>query len=411
MRDHERSLRLPWRAWGGGSEEETFRFPAGWEVERLDMTGWADDGVGPDYSALRRAIRERARSVDSASIAIDDATRPAPLGAVLEALVQELLSAGLRERSIDIVMALGAHGAPTPAEMRAKVGDWIAERFEVRLHDPGGPLVESGLMLGPSPLRIDGAFLAAELRIGVGTIIPNPFAGFSGGGKIVLPGLASLEALEWLHKLAMMGFGGGVGNVDGNRVRVEIDRVTAELPLHFIVACLVDERRAIREVFHGDPIRAYALGCERARAVYSTPMSGAYDVLLCNAYPKDGEFLQAENGYSPLRTGGMRYLAPAGGVVLMASCHKGRGRHGLFDEGMPLHRRPLGPKGYLRGAQAYVYAPGISESDCRVTHWEGYPHFHEWKDLIRALVEAHGEDARVGVFPNGASQLGPGGSR
>ena len=141
--------------------------------------------------------------------------------------------------------------------------------------------------------------------------------------------------------------------------------------------------------------------------MYSTSMSGHFDILFCNAYPKDGEFLQAENGYSPLRTGGLSFLSPGGSVVLMAACHKGRGQHGLFDEGMPLHRPAAGPKRYMNGTPVYVYAPGISDADCRVTHWEGYPHFRIWDDLIDALLRRHGTKARAGVFPANSSQLGP----
>jgi hypothetical protein len=136
-------------------------------------------------------------------------------------------------------------------------------------------------------------------------------------------------------------------------------------------------------------------------------MSGRFDVLFCNAYPKDGAFLQADNGYSPIRTGGLGFLAEQGSVVLMAACHNGRGHHRLFDQGMPLHRPASGPKRHLRGAPASVFAPGISEADCQVTHWDGYPHFRDWDALIEALLSRHGKEARVGVFPAGASQLGP----
>jgi hypothetical protein len=75
---------------------------------------------------------------------------------------------------------------------------------------------------------------------------------------------------------------------------------------------------------------------------------------------------------------------------------------------MPLHQPASGPKGYLRGAQTYVYAPGITEGDCRVTHWKGYPYFREWDELIEELLHRHGAEARVGFFPAASSQLGPG---
>jgi hypothetical protein len=402
-------LRLPWRAWSGGLEEEIFDFPSEWTVERLKMVGWGGENA-PDVAGLREAVRRLAAPRASVSIAFDDLTRPTPLGPVLEAIAGALGDAGVPDSQIDLVMATGAHGPPRAQELRWKVGDAVAGRFQVRVHRADGDLADSGIRLGALPVRIDRRFLAADLRIGVGTVMPNPFAGFSGGGKIVLPGLASLEVLEWLHKLAMMGFAGGVAKVQGNRIREETDRVAAELPLHFVVACLVDSRRRLRELHYGDPAFVYDHACERARRVYATPMSGRYDALICNAYPKDGEFLQAENAYSPLRTGGLAFLAPEGSVVLMAACHKGRGHHSLFDRGMPLHRPAAGPKAYLRGAPGCIYAPGIREEDCRVNHWEGYPHFRDWGCLISELRRRHGDSARIGVFPAASCQLGPGGS-
>ena len=199
--ERTQSLPLPWGAWSRGPEEETFRFPAHWVVERLDMAGWPSD-VSPDLASLSRAAKSLAVSGKRVSIAIDDPTRPSPLGPILKALVLGLREAGISDSDIDLVMALGAHGRPASREVRMKVGEWIADRFTVRFHDPHGELSDTGLRLGNTPVRIDRHFFAADLRIGVSTVIPNPFAGFSGGGKIVLPGLASIEALHWLHKLA-----------------------------------------------------------------------------------------------------------------------------------------------------------------------------------------------------------------
>jgi lactate racemase len=401
------AVTLPWGAWSpDGREEHRFEFPEGWAVELLEMSGWPD-GILPDLEGLRAAIVREARGKRSVSIGVEDLTRPTHLAPVLESMLDGLTEAGIPDSRIDLVMALGAHGPPDTEAIRRKVGDRVANRFTVRMHDAAGHLADTGLRVGTIPLCIDRGFWEADLRVGVGSTIPNPFAGFSGGAKIVLPGLASLEVLVWLHSLAMMGFGGGVASVKGNRVRAEIEQVGAALPLHFSVACLVDARRGLREVFYGEPRPVYAAAYARARAVYATPMPGRFDVLFCSAYPKDEEFLQAENGYSPLRTGGMRFLAPEGSVVLMAACHGGRGRHGLFDTGMPLHRPALGPKGFLRGADVSVYAPGITEADCRVTHWEGYRHFREWDRLMDSLLERHGERTRAGVFPAAALQLGP----
>ena len=399
------SERIPWRAWDEEPGGKTLTFPAGWSVERLEMAGWRDEET-PDLAALRKYVSERASGRTTASIAVEDLTRPARLGEVLETILAGLADAGLAESDVDVVVALGAHGPSAADGLEKKLGNTVSG-MPVRLHDAEGDLADSGLTVGKLPLMVDRRFLEADFRIGVGSIIPNPFAGFSGGGKLVLPGLSSLDVLEWLHKLGMMGFAGGPGRTEGNRIRNEVDRIAHALPLHLSVGCLVDSQRRVRELHFGDPVAAHRAGCQRARRVYETPVAGIFNVFVCNAYPKDAEFLQSENGYGPLRTGALRHLASGGSVVLTAACHRGRGHHGLFDEGRPLHGKPTGPKGYLQGFPAYVYAPGISEADCRVTHWEGYPHFQEWDELVASLEQRHGTSARVGIFPAGALQLGP----
>lgn len=401
-----RPITLPWGAWSGTDEQRAFDFPAGWSVETLDYVGW-DRPVELELSALRKAVRQCAEGSRTVSIAIEDTTRPARLASVLEAVLAELGEAGIEGDAIDIVVALGAHAPPPAPELELKVGKSVLAKHAIRFHDAHSDLHRTEIMIGDLPLRIDPVFARADCRIGIGVIMPNPFAGFSGAGKIVLPGLADIDALEWLHKIALMGFGGGVARTGGNRVRTEIDRVAVELPLHLSICCLVDSSRKTRELVFGDPVEVHARGASRAREIYRTPMSGRFDVLFCNAYPKDGEFLQVENAYTALRTGAMSHLNDGGSVVLMASCHRGRGAHGLFDAGERLHRKPTAAKPFFRGAAGFVYSPGIDEADCRVTHWEGYPFFQEWTPLLSALLERHGPTARVGVFPAGSLQLGP----
>lgn len=399
-----RAVRLPWKAWEEEPGGRAFRFPEGWSVRRLEMVGWPD-AREPDLEVLAAAVERQARGSRDVSIAVEDLTRPGRLAAILEAVVSGLLAAGVRE--VDIVVAVGAHGPPAVEGLQKKVGDEILRNFDIRVHDPSGDLADTGLKVGNRPLLIDARFLAAQFRLGIGSVVPNPFAGFSGGGKIILPGLASMEVLEWLHKLAMMGFAGGVARLEGNRVRVEADRVADRLPLHMSVCCLVDGERTVREIHAGPPAEAHPRACQRARQVYRSQLSGSFDLLFCNAYPKDAEFLQVETAYTPLRTGALDHLADGGSVVLMAACHRGRGHHGLFDAGCPLHREPLAAKPYLGGATSHVFAPGITEGDCRVTHWDGYPFFAEWEELLEALVRLHGSTARAGVFPIAPLQLGP----
>lgn len=402
----EREYRIPWGAWSETEGLKAFRFPECWIVDILPFVGFRKD-TGPDLVGLERDVRKVVRSGDKVTIALEDLTRPSRLGPVLEALISGLIRGGAREDDVELLFAVGAHAQVAVDDIPNKVGQLIADRFPIRSHDCQGPhLAETGLLVGETPLWVDRGFLESDLRIGVGSVMPNAFAGFSGGGKIVLPGISSFDVLIWLHKLGMMGFAGGVGKVSGNRIREEIDRVSCDLPLHFSVSCLADEKRIVREIHWGHPVSSHRRAIRRAREVYHTPMDGPYDILFCNAFPKDAEYLQLENAYSPLRTGGADRLKAKGGVVVMGACYQGRGHHGLFDRNGPLHRPPA-RKAWLGDRQVFLFCPGVIEEDVRVTHWDGYHFFPEWDDLIRALVKEYGPNPAVGIYPNASCQLGP----
>jgi nickel-dependent lactate racemase len=305
------------------------------------------------------------------------------------------------------VIAVGAHAQLSQEEVRRKVGVRIAETYAVRSHDINGPLADSGQRVGNLPLLLDGRFLQADRRLTVGSVIPNPYAGFSGGGKMVLPGLAGVDVLVWLHRLAQMGGSSGPG-VPGNRIRMEIDRVTSALPLHGSVLCLVDSGRQVREIFCGPPVPTHRHAAAVAASRYRTPLSGIYDVFICNAYPKDAEFIQSATGYTPVRTGGQRHLAEGGTVVLLSAAYRGIGEHALFGSGGPLHRSRNTPHPELGGADVAVFTTGVSASEVAVTHWPGYPVYSRWEDVVSHLLARFGSHARVGIFPAAALQLGPG---
>jgi lactate racemase len=407
MDSQRQVVTLPWKAWSP-LEQEDFEFPASWHVDVLEMTGWDRDDAGWDSAALGSAVQELALGKTSISIAVDDLTRPIRVSALLDVVIDGAMNAGILDEGVDIVMALGSHGVPSREELRLKLGERALD-FGVRAHNAvHGDFAETHVELAGAPLRVDRRFFEADVRIGLTSVIPNPFAGFSGGGKIVLPGLADSRALEWLHKIAMLGFGGGPGQTDRNKVYNAIVRVARELPLHLAVNCLVDRDRRVREAHHGEPAESHERAVTSAKTRLRTKLAHEYDVLICNAYPKDSEFLQVENAYTPLRTGAMEYLKENGSVVLMGSCHKGRGTHGLFDAGGSLHRAPSGPKAHLQGRDLIAYLPGIDREDFGVTHWSGYRYSDDWSEVVEWLVASHGPTARVGVFPCASIQLGPG---
>src|SRR5688572_10933851 len=206
--------------------------PRSGRPDRLAAAGAADarrpaltpDGVDRalDAPVGARRLDELARTRHRAVIAIDDITRPTRTAPIVSRVVTRLVAAGMPADAITIVLATGAHRPATADDIRLKVGD-AASRFRVVSHDPSDAVDDSGALLAGQPVRVNREFLAADLRITVGGVMPHPFAGFSGGGKIVLPGLSDLDAVVRSHKYALMGFGGGL-QLEGNKFRHDMER-------------------------------------------------------------------------------------------------------------------------------------------------------------------------------------------
>ena len=196
------------------------------------------------------------------------------------------------------------------------------------------------------PYRLNRTFLESDVRIGICGVIPHPFAAFSGGGKIVLPGLASLDVLARTHKFALMGLKGG-HRLEGNRFRTEMEDVVRRAGLQWTINVAINERREPVGVTAGDLVAAHRAAVKAAERTGATsPPEQPLDALVLNAYPKDGELLQIEAAFVALRSGMMKWLRPGAPVVLTASCVDGLGHHGLFGPGGLLFRTP-GPKTFL----------------------------------------------------------------
>ncbi len=402
---------VPWGAWHGDVRIE-FDFPRSWEVEI------APPPAAPalDREALTRAIRSPVGSPPlsvlaagklSVAIAVDDLSRPAAVPAVLDALWRELDAAGLKAEAVRIVVASGSHRPLERRELLQKLGADAMARHPVYGHHPFENLADTGVLLGKLPLRVNRFFHEADLRIGVSTVTPHPFAGFSGGAKIVLPGLASLDVLERTHKFVLMGLRGGIGAVDGNRFREEAEDAVRAVGLHFSVNLVVNERRAIAGLAAGDLREAHRAAVEIARRVYaapcSVPCSGAADAVVLNAYPKDLDLIQADFAFNPLRWL-IGLVKPEGVVVLTSACPLGRGTHGLFEPGMRLHRKPSA-RGFLGGRKLLVHSPELSEFDFHDIYWEGYELYGRWGALRERLEGLLPGPRRALVFPCAPIQI------
>jgi lactate racemase len=401
------TVTLPWGAWYG-DDLRSFPVPEHWVVEMLGMA----DAPALSDDALERALdspvgaarlEEVARGARTVAIAIDDLTRPTRTERLVDAMLRRLTAAGIDDRHIAVVIASGAHREATARDIALKLGERIPRRVRVEGHAPHGDLVDSGIRLGGTPVCLNRTFMEADIRIGLGAVLPHPFAGFGGGGKIVIPGLADLDVLARTHKYALMGLSGNTG-LEGNRFRGDMEQAVRTIGLHWTLNVVVNSTRETAHAVCGDLVEAHRAAASLASRVGLTPAPAEpLDALIVNAFPKDGELLQIESALVGLRSGPLSWLKPGAPVVLTAACRAGLGMHQLFGLGGRLFRAPIARRSF-GDHPLIIFAEGVGDTEVRQAFWEGYRSTSRWEQVIEWVEQRHSAPV-VGVLPCGPLQV------
>lgn len=271
-------------------------------------------------------LGELARGKRSAAISVCDITRPAPNSFVLPAVLRRLEAAGIDRANITILIATGLHRPATEAEIREIVGPDIAARYRVENHF--ARRLETHRYLGKTssgtPVYIDERFVGADLRLSLGLIEPHFMLGFSGGRKLVAPGLAAQETIKVLHSPRYMRDPRSAeGLVDGNPLHAELLEI-ARLARHdFSVEVAINRQRRIAGIFAGDPVTAHRAGVEFVSRALLEEIEEPADAAVTSAagYPLDLTFYQSIKGASAAQ----HVVKPGGRILLVAACEEGPG--------------------------------------------------------------------------------------
>ncbi len=405
-------VKIPWRAWYGDKDYK-LTFPEEWEAHVFPHKGARrltrrEIETRIDAPAGTPPLSELARGRGRVTIAVDDLARPTPVAKLLPTVIDRLTGAGIKPGDIRVIMSVAAHRPCTRQDLVKKLGEKVLDSVEVINHHPFENLVNLGESSRGTPILINADFMEGGLKVGIGCIIPHYGPGFGGGGKIVLPGLAGIETLRANH-MAMMGrsLAGGLALVENNEQQADIREAAQRAGLEFIVNVVLSGKRQIVGVFAGDLVQAHSAGIEFARKVYSTDIPTDVDVAVCNAYPKDTNFMQSVNAFNALVTSPPGTLKDEGTVVLTTASTEGRGYHSLFGRGMSLEKA-MDVEKTFGGRELFVFSPNITDHDVKVAYHEPVRLFRRWSKLVRALQRKHGQKCRVAIFPCGPVQLAKG---
>ncbi|MDF1553375.1 MAG: nickel-dependent lactate racemase [Deferrisomatales bacterium] len=312
--------------------------PLTWDPQRFPRVQVLETVPAPPlpdlHGAVARALRrpigtaplaELARGRRSACVVVSDATRPVPNREILPPVLETLEAAGVPRDAITLLIATGMHRASTPGERVDLLGREVAERYRVVDHDcRDRSILRRVALVDGVPVEINRLYCAAELRILTGLLEPHGFAGYSGGGKAILPGLASFETMTHMHGFAMVAHPGvDVARLDGNPFRDHIDAVSRAVGAEFIVNVALDRERRATGVFAGHVREAHRAGCRLVEQHVVVRMTEPADLVVTSGggFPYDATLYQATKGLFAAR-----HLVRKGGTILfVAGCEEGLG--------------------------------------------------------------------------------------
>ncbi len=213
-------------------------------------------------------LRELARGKQSACVVISDITRPVPNPLLLPPLLSSLEQAGIPRDAITILIATGMHRPNLGSELEELVGGETAANYRIINHDcHARDNLRQVAVIDGAPIEVNRHYLDAEFKILTGLIEPHPFAGFSGGGKSILPGLASFETMKFMHSFALVDHPDvATARIADNPFRHHINTVSAAAGVDFIANVLIDDAKQPVAIFSGDPQSAFTAGCRQAES-------------------------------------------------------------------------------------------------------------------------------------------------
>lgn len=273
-------------------------------------------------------LNELARGKKNVSIIISDCTRPTPTAFLLPFIIGELKRAGLDVKNIVIVVANGLHDPSSEQDLKRMLGDYYGTVKVVNHNaDDHSNLVNIGTTSRGTPVFINRYVSEADLKISIGCIEPHHSAGWSGGAKNVVPGIAGRETIYCHHKLSHNP-GVELGAVDGNPFRADLEEAGRMAGIDFILNVILNEKREIIASFAGDLILAHRSGVEMGRSLLEVEIKSRPGVVIVSpgGAPRDRNFWQAE-GKALTRI--KHVVRPGGTVILVARLDEGIGKEEL----------------------------------------------------------------------------------
>lgn len=279
-----------------------------------------------------RPLRELARGRKDACIVVCDITRPVPNPVILPEILATLASEGIPPSLVTILIATGTHRPNDAAELLQMLGEEAASRCQVINHVCTDEAAMESFGDSPNgvPITLNRHYTQADLKITVGMIEPHFMAGYAGGRKMVMPGIAGLESVQAWHSPKFLEHPRATnGAVEGNPVHEEALWIAKQCRPDFIIDVALDKNKKIAAVFAGDMESAWNSGVAFVAKNNTVEIPEMVDVAIttCGGYPLDLTYYQAVKGM----VGVVPIVKPGGTIIIAAECAEGIGNSHFRD--------------------------------------------------------------------------------
>ena len=322
---------------------QTVQFPYGKKFVNLQLPESAEvflpnniPGVADELAAIRMAMQkpfgtptlaELAKGKSTVTIVINDITRPAPTETMLTAIIEELAKTGIEEKNITVIVALGNHIPSTDEELKKITGKWWG-RLKIINHDCYNEKILTfvGRTKRNMPVYVNSNYVNASLKILTGIITPHQSAGFSGGRKSVVPGIAGIQTLKVHHSFPIRPEFPVMGIIKNNPFHEEAVAAARLAGVDFIINVIKNYKNEIVDVVAGDLEAAHMHGVSICEKSWIRKFSQHYDVVFVSPgkYPKDIDLHQSQKAFAVAE----QITKPGGSIVLVTECSHGIGKFG-----------------------------------------------------------------------------------
>ena len=394
-----------------GDELIPLSFPDGWKVNLVEMA--CKDAPPMDDEEIRSAlensegassIKEQARGKKGRIVVTcDDLSRPTPAYRVFPFIVEQLHEAGISDSQIFVLGSFGCHHPMNLDAYARKLGERAVAKYDCVNHNPFQNFKNLGRTSAGTPVIVNQEFASADLRICISGVKKHVWAGAGGGGKAVIPGVSSIDSILYNHSVieGHRPVNRRIWWIDENPERRDMQEYARMADLNVSVNCVYDVNRALIGLHAGDVDDAWKEAVKECYKAHDSKTAPKSDVAVVNAYPQADQDIDWWGAQESLREGGTAVAVHhfTMGSALLHYRGEQMGAPWRRIQGQHRNRWPV-----EQAENAIVFTNRLSKRHM-LAYSDRVSWMTEWDSVLQRLVEIHGEEASVAVYPSGKLQF------